>query len=165
MELSNSKFAKFSKLANKGKQIISCKHMISKSVDASLNERFKIKWIKKKKDNDGNEHEEGLENYRHKISSIEGVESCANRNLVNHDMNCKLDNGIAVIVNSCNLVVHPVARYCNRTILTQLISIVTSNVIKNNNHNLARPKDLLSIMSSNGKENIEILDEVLKIIS
>ena len=67
-----------------------------------------------------------------------------------------------MIVNSCDGTVHPVTRFCNRTILTQSISIITSTTIRNNNWNLAKPKDLLSIMSSNGKENIETLAKVFK---
>ena len=90
------------------------------------------------------------------------MESYANRDLVNHNMNHKLDNGTIAIVNSCDGAVHPVTRCCDRSMMTQSISIVTSTTIKNNNRNLAKPKDLLSVMSSNSKEKIEILDEFFK---
>ena len=66
------------------------------------------------------------------------------------------------IVNSCDGAVHTVTRTCDRTILTQSIGIITSNAIKNNNRNLAKPKDLISMTSSNGKENIEILKYWIK---
>ena len=67
-----------------------------------------------------------------------------------------------VIANSCNIAVHPVARHYNRTTFTQSIFIIASNVIRNNYCNLAKPMDLLSMMSSNGEKNIETRDKVFK---
>ena len=96
------------------------------------------------------------------MSYIGGVKSYTNIDLINHKIDYKLGNGIVSILNSCDEEVHPVTRHCDRTMLTQSIGILTSNTIKDNNLNLAKPKDLLSMMSSNGKENIETLDKVLK---
>ena len=65
-------------------------------------------------------------------------------------------------MNSCDGAVHPITRFCDRVTLTQSISIITPNAIRNSNWNLAKPKNLISIISSNGKENIEILSKVFK---
>ena len=98
------------------------------------------------------------------MSHIDQVESCANRDLINHNIDCKVGNGIVAIVNSCDGAVHPVTRHCNRTILTQSIGILTSNTINNNNRNLANHKDLLSTMSSNGRKILKHWMKCSKII-
>ena len=77
----------------------------------SLYEGFKIKWAEKRKNSDRNEHEEELENYGCKMSNVEGAQSFFNRDLVNHNMNYKLDDGMIAIVNSYDGAVHPVARH------------------------------------------------------
>ena len=61
VELSNTKFEKVRKLMNKGKKIMSSKHMTNKNMNTPLYEGFKIKWVEKRKNSDGNEHEEELE--------------------------------------------------------------------------------------------------------
>ena len=61
MESRNAKFEKIRKLMNKGKEITSSKHVTKKNMSTSLCEGFKIKWFEKRKNNDGNEHEEELE--------------------------------------------------------------------------------------------------------
>ena len=96
------------------------------------------------------------------MSYAEGVQSCVNHDLVNHDTNNQSDDEMIVIVNICDGAVHPVTICCDRTMLTQSISIIKSNTIRNNNRNLAKPTDLLSTMSSNGKENFETLDKIFK---
>ena len=73
----------------------------------------------------------------------------------NHDS----DDDIVVIVKSCDGAVHPVTRCCNRTILTQSMSLLSKDSIKKNKRNLSKPRDLLSIISLNGKENVETLDQ------
>ena len=65
-------------------------------------------------------------------------------------------------MSSCDGAAHLVTRHCYRTMLTQSIGILTSNTTQNNNRNLAKSRDLLSTMISNGNENIETLDEVFK---
>ena len=92
--------------------------MLSKSIETSLHEGFKIKWIKNNKGKEGNEWKEELENYGCKINHIEGVESCENRDLINHNIDHKVGNGIVAIVNSWHGKVHPVSRHCDRATLT-----------------------------------------------
>ena len=58
------------------------------------------------------------------------MESHANCDLINHNIDYKAGNGIVVIVNSCDGTVHPVTRCCDRTMLTHSIGILTSNAIK-----------------------------------
>ena len=58
------------------------------------------------------------ENFLHKMSYIVGMQSFINHNLVNHNINYKLDDRAIVIVNSCNIMVCPITRYCNMEILT-----------------------------------------------
>ena len=72
-----------------------------------------------KKDKEGKESKEELEKFGCKISFIEGVESHASRNLINHNIDCKVGNRIVAIVNSCNVVVHAVTRHCGRTTSAQ----------------------------------------------
>ena len=48
--------------------------------------------------------------------------------LISYNIDYKLDNGIIVIVNSCDGVVHLVITYYNRIILTQSNFIITSNI-------------------------------------
>lgn len=67
-----------------------------------------------------------------------------------------------MIGNGYDGAVHLVIRYFDRIILTQSISITISNAIRNNDCNPGKPKDLLSTMSSNGKENINALDKIFK---
>ena len=162
MELSNAKYNKVRKLANKANQMMSSKHILNKNRSKQSYVGFNIKWEETKKDNNGKECTEEIENYGCKISYIEGIKSFVDRDLTNHDIDYKSDNRPIVIVNSADGAVHPVTRYCDRTTLTQSISLMTSNTIRNNNRNLAKPMNLLSIMSSNGKENIETLSKVFK---
>ena len=60
------------------------------------------------------------------------MQSFVNRDFVNHIMSYESDDGLIVIVSSCYGVVRPVARHCDRTILTQFISIVTTNTTQQN---------------------------------
>ena len=109
--------------------MLTSKHMLNKSIKASSHEGFKTKWVENVKDEEGNESKKELENYRCKMSHIEGVESHANRDLINHSIDHKAGDGIVAIVNSCDGVVHPITRHCDRTILTQSIGVLTSNAI------------------------------------
>ena len=81
---------------------------------------------------------------------------------MNHNIDCKSDDKPTATVNSADGAVHPFSGHCDRTTLTQSISLMTSNTTRNNDRNLAKPKNLLSTMSSNGEENIGISDEVFK---
>ena len=162
MELSNAKCNKVRKLAIKANQMMSSKHMLNKNRSRQSCVGFNIKWEKTKKDNNGKKHTKEVENYGCEISHIEGIKSFADRDLTNHNIDYKSDNRLLVIANSADGAVHPVTRYCNRAILTQSISLLTSTTMRNHNRNLAKPKNLLSIMSSNGKENIEALSKAFK---
>ena len=77
-------------------------------------------------------------------------------------MKYELDGGLIVIAKIYDGAVHPVARHCGRTILTQSISIATTNAMKNDDRNLYKSNNILSAISSNGKENTETLDKVFK---
>ena len=115
---------------NKGKKVLTSKCMLNKSIEASLYDVFKIKWIENKKDKEGNKSKEELKKIGCEMSHIDQVESCANRDLINHNIDHRVSNGIMEIFNSCDGEVHPVTRCCNRTILTQSIVILISNAIK-----------------------------------
>ena len=54
---------------------MSSKHMLYRNRKMQLYEGFKIKWLEMKKDNNGNECKEELENYGCKTSCIDGVQS------------------------------------------------------------------------------------------
>ena len=62
-----------------------------------------------------------------------------------------------VIVNICDSFAHPVARYFDRTALAQSTGFSSKSITRENKRNLAKPGDSLSIMISNGKENVETL--------
>ena len=119
MDLSNSKYEKLRKLMNKGGKALSSKFILNKLIEISLCKGFKIKWFENKKDKEGNECKEELENYGWKMSYTWGVESCSNHVLINHKIDYKTGNVIVVIMNSCDGAVHIVTRYCDRTMLTQ----------------------------------------------
>ena len=67
-ESSDSKYEKVRKLMNKRRKALTSKCMLNKSIEASSHKGFKIKWIENKKDKEGNETKEELENVGHKIS-------------------------------------------------------------------------------------------------
>ena len=60
------------------------------------------------------------------MSHVEGVESRANRDLTNQNIDCKVVNGVVTIVSSCDGVVHPLTRHCDRTMLTWSIGVLKS---------------------------------------
>ena len=71
------------------------------------------------------------------------------------------NNNTIYIVNSINGAVYPVTKYCDCTILTQSFSLITSTTVMYQNKNLSSPSNLLSIMSTNGKEDTKMLSNVL----
>ena len=73
MEVFNSKYEKVRKLMNWSRQILSSKCMLNKSIETSLCEGFKIKWIENRKDEEDNEHKRELENYGCKMIHIGGM--------------------------------------------------------------------------------------------
>ena len=85
------------------------------------------------------------------MNLCDAIRSYANRDKIKNDINYSNSNKSIGIINSCNRAVHHVTRYYDRTILTQMISLITKTSI-GKNKNLATPNSLLSIMSTNGKE-------------
>ena len=162
MELLNAKCNKVRKLAIKANQMMSSKRALNKNRSRQSCIGFDIKWEETKKDNNRKECAEEAENYGCKISCAEGIKSFADRDLTNCNVDCKSENRLLAIVNSADGAAHPVTRHCDRAILTQSISLLTSTTMQNHNRNLAKSKNLLSAMSSNGKENIETLSKVFK---
>ena len=71
------------------------------------------------------------------------------------------DDEIAVIVNSCDGAMRLVATDCDRTMFTQSIVILSKSSMSENRINLANPGDSLSMMSSNGEDNVETISQVL----
>ena len=66
------------------------------------------------------------------------------------------------IVNSCDGDIHHVTKCCDQTILIQSISIVTPSSAQYFKRNLAAPNNLMTMMSTNGKEDTKTLDNILE---
>ena len=117
-----------------------------------------IKLVDADTEKDGNEMSVELENFGCRLSWIKGIKSFAERDRENHNVICTSDDYIIVIVKSCDGAIHPVTRCCDRTMFTQLMSSLSKDSIKQNKRNLTKPRDLISTMSSNGRDNIENIE-------
>ena len=112
-----------------------------------------IRWNRTETDEFGNAKCVAFENYGSKISCIEGIKSFVKRDFDSYEIKHDNDDEHMTIVSSCDGVVSPVARHCDRTTLTQFMSILSSHNINEKKRYLVIPGHLLHIMSSNGKEN------------
>ena len=59
---------------------------------------------------------------------------------------------VVAIINSCDGLVHAIAKYCNKISSKQTIVLVTLSSTYCSNKCLANPSDLLSTMNENDKE-------------
>ena len=87
------------------------------------------------------------------------IRSYTNRDKIKNDIDYSNSNESIGIINSCDRAVHSMTRYCDRTILTQTISLITKTSI-GKNKNLVTPNSLLSIISTNGKECVDIFNTI-----
>ena len=163
LELSNKKQKQAKKLLleYKGVKLMERKLLYKSSNDFNFCS-FKIKWMQKKRDRNGETCEEKEENYSGRITFIDDIKSYVNHDESKYGITCNNNDEIVCIINSYDRTVHPVTKYCDRTILTQSISILTPPSIQNNIRNLAKRNNLLIIMSTNGKEDIKTLDNIFE---
>ena len=68
-------------------------------------------------DNNGNKINKEYENYRYKISYIDAIKSFIKRDSYSYKIMYNNDEEYIVIMNSYNSAMHPIIRYCDRTIL------------------------------------------------
>ena len=87
------------------------------------------------------------------------IRSYANRDKIKNNIDYSNSNKSIGIINSYDGAIHPVTRYYYRTILTQMISLITKTSI-GKNKNLVTLNSLLSIMSTNGKECVATFNTI-----
>ena len=95
------------------------------------------------------------------MNLIDTVAFFVKRDKDKYNMSCNLQDTLC-IANSCDGTVHPTTKWCDRKILTQNICLVRTTCTKFNCRNLVAPGNLLSIMSSNGKEDAKTMDNVFE---
>ena len=117
--------------------------------------------MRSKKDKDGLDYIVEEENYGARMDLISAFRSCVKRDEDKHGISYSLSD-TSCIVNSCDGAVLHVTKHCDHTILTQTIRLLTSTTIKLNKRNLATSRNLLSIMSMNGKEDLKTMDNIFE---
>ena len=79
-----------------------------------------------------------------------------------HDIKCSDNDEIVIIISSCNGGTRRVVRHSDKTMLAQTTGVLSKSSMSENKRNLAKPGNLLSTMSSNGKENVENISKALE---
>ena len=87
------------------------------------------------------------------------LRSHGSRDKIKNNVDYSNSNESNGVINSCDRAAHPVTQHHDRTMLTQMISIITKISVRKNK-NLATPNSLLSIMSTNGKECIDTFNTI-----
>ena len=126
-ELSNSTCNKVRKIIRNRNISLKSRHALNQNETTC--EGFTIKWKDTELINNGRTISVYSENYGCKISYINGIQSFAKRDFDSYNVKHDNDDEHVVIVNSCDGVVHPVTRHCDRTMLTQSISILSEHII------------------------------------
>ena len=163
LELSNQKYHKAQKLLleRSGVKLLP-RSQLRKSNTRSSFIGFKVKWMEKKTNQNGSTYEEEEENFGARLDFIDSIKSYVDRDRSKFGIMYNNNDEIVCIVNSCDGAIHPVTKFCDRTILTQSIGILTPTSVKYHNRNLATPGNLMTLMSTNGKEDTKTLDNVFE---
>ena len=163
LELSNKKYKKAKKLLleHSGVKFLP-RSQLENSTKSSSFIGFKVKWMQKKTNVDDSTYEEEEENFGHRMDFVDSMKSCVDRNRSKFGIMYNGNEEIACVVNSCDGAIHPVTKFCDRTILTQSIGTLTPTLVQHFNRNLATLGNLITTMSTSGKEDAKTLDNVFE---
>ena len=123
---------------------------------------FKIKWIQSEVDKDDNTYEEVEDIYGARMYFAQGAKLHATHDIGRHGAKNDNDDEIVCVINSCDGAIHSVTKFCNKTVLTQTTSMLAPSSAREVKRDLAATGDLLSIMSTNGKDDTKILDNMFQ---
>ena len=84
------------------------RYQINKLCDNVSYEGFKVEWIQKATDSNGNKIETREENFGVRMNLCDTIRSYANRDKIKNDIDYSNSNESIGIINSCNGAVHPV---------------------------------------------------------
>ena len=87
----------------------------------------------------------------------DAINSCVRRDLKKKKITSNSDDKVVCIIKSCDGATHSVTKHCYITIITQTSSIFMPLSIENHNKNLSTLCHLLSIISTNGKKDINVV--------